>query len=78
MSVEQTVQDVFKQVLDVGPEEIKVEEPLSGSLGVDSTELVEISVGLKKALSVELGDGELKKTQSFNDIVEILKGKGSK
>jgi len=77
MSVEQAVQDIFKQVLDVGPEEIKVDESLAGSLGVDSTELVEISVGLKKALSLELGDGELKKTHSFNDIVEILKGKGA-
>ena len=77
MSVEQTVQEIFKQVLDVGPEEIKADEPLSGSLGVDSTELVEISVGLKKALSLELGDGELKKTHSFNQIVEILKGKGA-
>ena len=77
MSVEQKVQEIFKQVLDVDPGEIKPEEPLAGSLGVDSTELVEISVGLKKTLRVELGDGELKKTHSFNQIVEILKGKGA-
>ena len=59
------------------PEEIKPEETLDSSLGIDSTEMVEISVGIKKELGVELGDGELKKTMTFNEIVEVLKGKGS-
>ena len=76
MSVEEKVQEILNKVLDVKPEEIKAEESLEASLGVDSTELVEISVGLKKELDVPLGDGELKKTHSFNEIVEILKSKG--
>lgn len=76
MSVEEKVQEIFNRVLDVKPEEIKAEEPLEASLGVDSTELVEISVGLKKELGVALADNELKKTHSFNEIVEILKSKG--
>ncbi|MCK5213837.1 MAG: acyl carrier protein [Candidatus Omnitrophica bacterium] len=75
MSIEGKVQAVFRQVLDVEPNEIKPDEPLGGSLGVDSTELVEISVGIKKECGVPLGDGELKKTHSFNDIVEIIKSK---
>ena len=44
-------------------------------LGIDSTEMVEISVVIKKELGVSLKDGELKKTHSFNDIVAILKTK---
>ena len=39
--------------------------------------MVEISVGLKKALNVEIADSELKKSHSFNEIVEILKSKGA-
>ena len=78
MSVEQKVQAIFKKVLDVGPDEIKPEQSLAQSLGVDSTELVEISVGLKKELGVPIGDGEIKKTHSFNQIVEMLKSKGAK
>ena len=77
MSVEDKVKEVFNKVLDIEPSEIKPEEALDGSLGIDSTELVEISVGLKKELNVELGDNELKKSHSFNEIVEILKGKGA-
>ncbi|MCK5022802.1 MAG: acyl carrier protein, partial [Candidatus Aenigmarchaeota archaeon] len=64
-------------VLDVKPEEIKPDEKLEDGLGVDSTEMVEISVGLKKVLSIEIGDNELKKSHSFNEIVEILKSKGA-
>lgn len=76
MTVEAKVQEVFQRVLDVKPNEIKPNEPLEGALGVDSTEMVEISVGLKKELGVPLADNELKKTQSFNEIVKILKSKG--
>jgi acyl carrier protein len=77
MAVEQIVKDVFIKVLDVEASEIKPEASLVQSLGVDSTEMVEIAVGLKKALNVPIGDNELKKTHSFNQIVDILKSKMS-
>jgi len=77
MAVEDTVKEILNQVLDVKPEEIQVDDKLEDGLGVDSTEMVEIAVGLKKALSVEIGDNELKKSHSFNEIVEILKSKGA-
>ncbi len=77
MSVEDTVKDIFNQVLDVKPEEIQPDVSLDDSLGVDSTEMVEIAVGLKKAANVEIADNELKKTHSYNEIVEILKSKGA-
>ena len=77
MAVEDTVKQVLNQVIDVKLEDIKPDEKLEDGLGVDSTEMVEISVGLKKALGVEIGDNELKKSHSFNQIVEILKEKGA-
>lgn len=77
MAVEDTVREIFKAVLDVGPDEIQVDAKLEESLEVDSTEMVEISVGIKKALNVKLADNELKKTHSFNEIVDILKSKGA-
>ncbi len=78
MAVEDTVKEILNQVLDVKPEEIQPDDKLEDGLGVDSTEMVEISVGLKKALGIELVDSELKKSNSFNEIVEILKSKGAK
>ena len=77
MSIEEKVKTVFKTVLDIAPEEIQPDGKLDESLGIDSTELVEISVGIKKELNVPLADNELKKTHTFNEIIDILKSKGS-
>ncbi len=76
-SVEAQVKGIFKKVLDISPEEIKPNEQLASSLGIDSTELVEISVGIKKELGIALADSELKKTHTFNDIVRIVESKKS-
>ena len=76
MAVEETVKEIFNKVLDVSPDEIRPDAKLEESLEVDSTEMVEISVGIKKALNIVLADNELKKSHSFNDIVGILKSKG--
>ena len=78
MAVEDTVREILNTVLDVKPEEIQPDAKLEESLEVDSTEMVEISVGIKKALNVELADNELKKSHSFNEIVDILKSKNTK
>jgi len=77
MSVETAVKEVFQKVLDVKPESIKPDAKLDQALGVDSTEMVEIAVSLKKRLNISIGDNELKKTHSFNDIVALLKSKGA-
>ena len=77
MAAEDKVKEILIEVLDVSADEIKNDATLDGAFGVDSTEMVEISVGIKKALGVTIDDNELKKTHSFNEIVEILKSKGA-
>ncbi len=78
MPVEKTLDGIFNKVLDLSPEDIIQDEPLDQAHEVDSTEMVEISVGLKKELKIDIGDNELKKTHSYKDIVDILKSKGVK
>lgn len=74
-SVEEKFKGILKRVLDIKESEIIPGAKLDESLGIDSTEMVEISVGLKKELGIQLKDNELKKTMSFNEIVTILKTK---
>ena len=74
-SIEDKVKSVLKKVLDIKESEIVPGAKLDDSLGIDSTEMVEIAVVLKKELGIQLKDNELKKTQSFNEIVELLKTK---
>ena len=78
LTLEQRVKNIFKKVLDIKPEEIKSDAKLDQSLGIDSTEMVEISVGFKKEFGVQLADNEIKKTHSLNEIINILKSKGAK
>jgi len=80
IDIESKLKGIFKKVLDIKESEIVPGAKLDESLGIDSTEMVEISVVIKKELGIVLKDGELKKTFSFNDIVLILKGhcEGSK
>ncbi len=73
--IETKLKSIFKKVLDIKESEIVPGAKLDESLGIDSTEMVEIAVVIKKELGVSLKDNELKKTHSFNDIVEILKTK---
>ena len=73
--LENKVKAIFKKVLDIKESEIVPGAKLDESLGIDSTEMVEIAVVIKKELGVALKDNELKKTHSFNEIVSILKNK---
>ena len=66
--IESKLKAIFKKVLDIKESEIVPDAQLDESLGIDSTEMVEISVVIKKELGIVLKDGELKKTFSFNDI----------
>ena len=73
--LESKLKAIFKKVLDIKEGEIVPGAKLDESLGIDSTEMVEISVVIKKELGVTLKDNELKKTHSFNDIIAVLKTK---
>jgi acyl carrier protein len=74
-NIESKLKSIFKKALDIKESEIVPSAKLDESLGIDSTEMVELSVVIKKELGIILKDGELKKTYSFNDIVGILKNK---
>ncbi len=77
MVIEEKIKAIFKKVLDVNPNEIVPGAKLAESLDVDSTEMVEISVAIKKEFGVPLKDNELKKSHCFNDIVAIVNSKKS-
>ena len=77
MSVETAVKEVLQKVLDVKPEQIDADSKLDEAFGVDSTEMVEINVAIKKRLGLDIANNELEKNHSLTDIVNILKAKGA-
>ena len=75
MAVEDTVKEVFQTVLDVKPEEIKPEDKLEDSLGVDSTEMVEIVIVLEKTFNTKLSTKEITKFSTINEIEKLIQSK---
>lgn len=75
MSVEEDVKEVIVQTLSVKPEEVKMEEKLSDSLGVDSTEMVDLTIALEKKLRVKIEAKEITKSSSPQEIVTLIESK---
>jgi len=75
MLVEQDIREIIIQILSIQPEEIKMDEKLSDSLGVDSTEMVNIVLSLEKKFSVHIDDKQITKFSSPRDIITVIESK---
>ena len=75
MAVEQDVQEVIVRTLSVKPEEVKLGEKLYDSLGVDSTEIVDLRVALEKKFGLKIEAKEITKSNSPADIAALIKSK---
>jgi acyl carrier protein len=75
MSVEQGIQEVIIEILSVQPEEIKMDEKLSDSLGVDSTEMVNVILALEKKFGLRIDDKQITKHSSVRDIITVIASK---
>jgi acyl carrier protein len=75
MSVEQGVREIIIEILSVEPEEIKMDEKLSDSLGVDSTEMVNVILALEKKFDLRIHDKQITKFSSLRDIITLIESK---
>jgi acyl carrier protein len=75
MDVKQQVQDIVVRTLNIKPGEIRLGMSLENSLGVDSTEMVEITVALSKKFNVSVQDKEISKKSTIEDIEKVIKSK---
>ena len=77
MQFEQDVREVIIQTLSVKPEEIKLDKNLYDSLGVDSTEMVDLRIALEKKFDVKINGKEISKSSSPEDIIRVIESKRS-
>jgi acyl carrier protein len=75
MSAEQGVREIIAETLSVEPKEIKMDEKLNDSLGVDSTEMVNVILALEKKFGVHIDDKQITKNSSVRDIITVIEGK---
>lgn len=75
MSLEQDVQEVIVQTLSVKAEEVKSDQKLYDSLGVDSTEMVDLRVALEKKFGIKIDAKQITKDSSPKDIISVVESK---
>lgn len=75
MGTKDKVKDVIVKLLKVRPEELKDGLSLEQSLGVDSTEMVEVCIALQKEFSVKIEEKEVAKYHSLDQIAQVIDSK---
>ncbi len=75
METKAKVKDVIVKLLKVRPDELKEGQTLEQCLGVDSTEMVEVCIALQKEFGVQLGEKEVAKQHSVEQIALVIDNK---
>ena len=75
MATKDKVKETIVKLLKVRPEELKDGVSLIDSIGVDSTEMVEIVIALEKAFATKLSPKEITKSSTINEIEKIIQSK---
>lgn len=78
METKTKIKEVLSSLLKVKIEELKDDLSLQGSIGVDSTEMVESVIALEKAFGVKLSPKEITKSSSIEDIEKVVQSKLTK
>ncbi len=72
MDTKAKVKDVIVKLLKVRPDELKDGQTLEQCLGVDSTEMVEVCIALQKEFGVKLGEKEVAKQHTLDQIAKVI------
>lgn len=75
MGIREEVIEVVAQTLDVRKEELKETERLYDSVGVDSTEMVEVVNALNKQFGIKLTTNDITKFSTPEEIIKIVESK---
>lgn len=75
MALKEEVISAIAKTLDVGENELVADKTLYDSIGVDSTEMVELTVALGKQFEVKIEANEIGKNSTPLQIVETIEKK---
>ncbi len=75
MGIKDEAKEVIANTLEVSPGEVADGKNLYESIGVDSTEMVEVCVALGKHFGVKIQANEVSKDSTPEDIVKLIEAK---
>lgn len=75
MGLKEDIQDLICNALDVGKDEVVLDKKLYDSIGIDSTEVVELVVSLNKKYGIRIEPNEVTKFSTPDDIASVVEKK---
>ncbi|MCK4912096.1 MAG: acyl carrier protein [Candidatus Omnitrophica bacterium] len=75
MELKKEVIELISKTLDINEDEVKADQKLYDSIGVDSTEMVELVVTFNKHFGVKIETNEITKFSTVNEIVDLIERK---
>lgn len=72
MSTAERVKKVLVRDIGIKESEIVPNATLREQLGVDSTEMVEIIVGLEKEFGIQISDSKVEKLKTIQDLINLV------
>jgi acyl carrier protein len=75
MATKEEVINAIADILDVKAEELVEDKKLYDSIGVDSTEMVELCVSLGKRFNIKVATNEITKFSTPLEIVSLIENK---
>ncbi len=75
MDTKSEVINIISDALDIGKEELAEDQKLYDSIGVDSTEMVELVVSFNKHFGIKIETNEITKFSTLAEIVEVINKK---
>ncbi|MFH1504917.1 MAG: acyl carrier protein [Candidatus Omnitrophota bacterium] len=75
MDLKAEVLDVICKTLDISEDELKDGQKLYDSIGVDSTEMVEVVVTLNKHFGIKIETSEITKFSTPEEVISVIEKK---
>lgn len=75
MELKEEVLTLISETLDVSKEELTENQTLYDSIGVDSTEMVELVVAINKHFGIKVGANEVTKSSTPTQIITVIEKK---
>jgi len=72
MGLKEDVKTAIAEILDVDVQQLTDTSKLYDSIGVDSTEMVELTVALGKRFNIKLGAADISKFSTPLEIVSVI------
>ena len=69
------IKNVIVECISCNPEDVTMEATLTGDLGADSLDAIELNMALEDAFNVTIPEEELVNMKTVGDIVKILESK---